>query len=590
MRHDHKVEYFSTTLKKHPFDVGGFPTPSCTRVVFGNPPEVSGARAGGWDMGHRSVCQWKQDRGARAARAHYLVAAVAIIAGCAAEKNSGDRTNSGTTVGVPASQPMAPSNPMTPTAGSGGGTAAAQPTPGTQTAVTGVMPCAVDRVVETGCQTCHGATPIGGAPMSLLSLADFQRDYTAKTTKQLSGQTMRMYELARIRINREMGTSPMPQGAPLSMDAFTTLDGWLSSGAPAGSACGGTGVTGTGMTGTTGAAGSGGTQNPPLGTTGKGNEGSGATMMEPVARTQCDDPKSFEPLVAKAGETCWEFQTHGISSPTDKSKFTVPVDESYNQFYFNVPWPAGSVETRFGTDLDNKKVLHHWLMFTQSAPTAAGTVSTNVTGTTLFEGAELIAGWAIGGCSTTYPDDVGVALPDSGTLMIQWHHFNSTGTPQQDGSKVQVCTVPAGSRAHIAGLTFLGTEAIVIPPGKADATGTCQNSSGGPITIIGLTPHMHKIGINMRSVVDKAGGGSLEIFNKPFVFDQQINYMLDPPYVLQPGDSITSTCTFQNNSDATVGFGQSTTQEMCYQFALSYPYGALNNAVFSLIGATNTCW
>ncbi len=31
-------------------------------------------------------------------------------------------------------------------------------------------------------------------------------------------------------------------------------------------------------------------------------------------------------------------------------------------------------------------------------------------------------------------------------------------------------------------------------------------------------------------------------------------------------------------------------QEMCYQFTISYPYGALNNGVISLIGATNTCW
>jgi hypothetical protein len=29
---------------------------------------------------------------------------------------------------------------------------------------------------------------------------------------------------------------------------------------------------------------------------------------------------------------------------------------------------------------------------------------------------------------------------------------------------------------------------------------------------------------------------------------------------------------------------------MCYQFAYSYPVGALNNGVFSLTGATNTCW
>jgi hypothetical protein len=300
------------------------------------------------------------------------------------------------------------------------------------------------------------------------------------------------------------------------------------------------------------------------------------------------------PLVANEaeGETCWNFQTHGQSSPGDTSKFTIPPDESYNQFYFDVPWPAGSVSTRFGQDLDNVAVLHHWLMFTQGVPTAAGTVSPNVTGTTLLDGgAELIAGWAIGGCSTTYPSDVGVALPDSGTIMIQWHHFNTTGTPQQDGTKVQICTVPKSARPHTAGLTFLGTENIDVPPGsKGDATTTCTNNSGSPITIIGFTPHMHTIGINMRTVVNHQGGMDEEIFNKPFVFDQQINYIMDPQYTLMPGDSLTTTCTWQNMGAGSVGFGQSTTSEMCYQFTVAYPYGALNNGVLSLIGATNTCW
>jgi hypothetical protein len=45
-----------------------------------------------------------------------------------------------------------------------------------------------------------------------------------------------------------------------------------------------------------------------------------------------------------------------------------------------------------------------------------------------------------------------------------------------------------------------------------------------------------------------------------------------------------------NGTTLPVGFGQSTKAEMCYQFAFSYPAGALDNAVPSLIGATNTCW
>jgi hypothetical protein len=175
--------------------------------------------------------------------------------------------------------------------------------------------------------------------------------------------------------------------------------------------------------------------------------------------------------------------------------------------------------------------------------------------------------------------------------MVQWHHYNNTGTPQQDGTAVQICVVPESQREHKAGITFLGTETISVPPGQmGHAEGTCANDSAGPITIIGFTPHMHEIGIHMKSVVNRAGGAEENVFDMPFQFDYQTNYLMNPPVVMMPGDTITSTCTYQNQGAGSVGFGQSTKQEMCYQFALSYPYGALNNGRLSLIGATNVCW
>jgi hypothetical protein len=132
-----------------------------------------------------------------------------------------------------------------------------------------------------------------------------------------------------------------------------------------------------------------------------------------------------------------------------------------------------------------------------------------------------------------------------------------------------------------------------MPAGKtSNFSGTCTNNSGKPITIMGYTPHMHLLGVNMKSVVQRAAGGTETAFDHPFLFDHQVNYILKPGsgYVLQPGDKITSTCTFDNTTTAAVAFGQSTKAEMCYQFTIAYPYGALNNGVFSLIGATNTCW
>ena len=481
-------------------------------------------------------------------------------------------------------------------------------TGGTSTGVASI-PCAVDTVVQSNCWTCHGATPIAGAPMSLMTLAQFQSNYTPLTTTQLKGQTMKLYELARIRINHEMGTAAMPQGRAMAPADFDTLNSWLTMGAPAGTACG-AGSAGGGNTsgaGTSSGTGSGtgtGTNSGGTNDSGTGTGGTGGTAMGTGGATagdgtgpsdQCNiDPTTMQPLVADASknETCYEFQVHGTSGTTDTSKFTIQPGEDYAQYYYAIPWPANTVATRFGARYDNIAVLHHWLAFAEATPAQpAGGVVPNVTGTTLGESAELIGGWAIGGCNTVMPDDVGIKLPDSGEIMVQWHHFNSTGSAQQDGTAVQFCTAPASSRAHIAGLTFLGTENMSIPPGQTGtATGSCINNSGAPITIMGFTPHMHTIGVHMTSVVTKQGGAMETVFDQPFVFDSQDNYMLHPPYVLQPGDTITSTCTFDNTTNGTVGFGQSTTQEMCYQFTLAYPYGALNNGVLSLIGATNTCW
>jgi hypothetical protein len=470
------------------------------------------------------------------------------------------------------------------------------------------MPCEVNNIVKASCQMCHGATPIFGAPMSLVTIADFQRDYTSVTTTQLRGQTMKMFELARIRVNREQGTTPMPQGRTMEPAHITALTSWLTAGAPAGTACAPATPGGTvgQMPGGTGTTDPDGTMQPGMmdpammdpammGTGGTmGTAGSGV-MPPPDGRTsECDLPGAFDPLVAKPGETCYEFLTHGVSSPTDTSKFNVPTGESYSQWYFNVPWPAGSLATRFGSDFDNLAVLHHWLAFSSTSPNAHGTVVPNVLGTTLGENTELVAGWAVGGCTTTYPDNVGVKLPSSGKIMVQWHHYNNTGRPAPDGSKVQICAVPAGGRPNVAGLTFLGTENFNGPagmgPGIQNFSGSCLNDSGAPITIIGFTPHMHTIGVNMKSVIMRSGGTMETVFDKPFVFDQQVNYMLNPVVTLQPGERIVSTCTYNNKTGRNVAFGQPTSSEMCYQFALAYPHGALNNGVLSLIGSTNTCW
>jgi len=121
------------------------------------------------------------------------------------------------------------------TAGAGGVAGAAGA--GGMVAQGDAIPCDVNAIVVQHCHLCHGPMVSFGAPMSLVTLADFQRDYVALTTAQLKDQPFKMYELSRIRLNREMGTSPMPQGPPLAADKLMTLNTWLMNGAPGGAAC-----------------------------------------------------------------------------------------------------------------------------------------------------------------------------------------------------------------------------------------------------------------------------------------------------------------------------------------------------------------
>ena len=50
------------------------------------------------------------------------------------------------------------------------------------------------------------------------------------------------------------------------------------------------------------------------------------------------------------------------------------------------------------------------------------------------------------GDGITLPKNMGLKLPASGQIMIQWNHDNATGGPAQDGTVVQFCTVAAGGR------------------------------------------------------------------------------------------------------------------------------------------------
>src|SRR5581483_2984136 len=137
-------------------------------------------------------------------------------------------------------------------------------------------------------------------------------------------------------------------------------------------------------------------------------------------------------------------------------------------------------------------------------------------------------------------------------------------------------------------LTWFGTEQISIPPNsQATATGNCTTwKKTGDIHFLQTVPHMHQTGTHMKTVINRQGGGQDILVDKPFAFTDQRAYAID--LVAHPGDTFTTTCTFQNKTASTIAFGTSTTAEMCYNFVVYYPAHLLDG-VGGVEGSNNMC-
>lgn len=104
---------------------------------------------------------------------------------------------------------------------------------GNTPAATVGLPCEVARVLEASCLSCHGATPLYGAPMALATLDDLHAPTPGDPTRTAAEASLaRMKDVVR----------PMPPGAPASAADVAVLAQWLDAGAKAGT-CGSTGAT-----------------------------------------------------------------------------------------------------------------------------------------------------------------------------------------------------------------------------------------------------------------------------------------------------------------------------------------------------------
>lgn len=387
------------------------------------------------------------------------------------------------------------------------------------------VPCRVQRALANGCGLCHGSSPAFGAPMPLAHRDDFMVPAPSDPARPT-------HDLVVERMTAQLGVMP-PNGEISDEDAAAILD-WIDDGLPPGTSC----------------------EDPPE-----------------------DDDGLEQPLPC---QTPHRLLAHADGSDAPFAVPTQGADNLYQCFAFRSPFADGEQATAWGPIIDDERVVHHWLLYR----TSVGGYTDGAVfpcSATLQLSAELVAGWAPGGTNTIMPDDVGLDLGTPDDWWILQIHYNNTAqyTDVSDQSGVELCTTPT-PRHHTAGMLTLGTVDIDVPPGASDhgVTGTCGPASTElwpePMHLIVAFPHMHEFGRSFRTEVVRASGARETVVDIPaFDYSNQPFYPLDPQIVVNPGDTLNTTCIYDNPTDQAVGFGEGTSDEMCFDFVIAYPIDQL---------------
>jgi hypothetical protein len=214
---------------------------------------------------------------------------------------------------------------------------------------------------------------------------------------------------------------------------------------------------------------------------------------------------------------------------------------------------------------------HHTVLTRyEGASPADGTVPCNV-GT---NGQNMIYGSGIGAPDFTFPAGVGLHLAAGTRLLLNLHLYNATDAAITGRSGTLFQEATAAEVPNLAELVLAGpTLGLTVPTGVSTQSGTCQISkitATQPVQLFALSQHMHKLGTHVKSVITRSGSPDIVLQDVPYDFEQQAFHLVTP-VELRPGDVLSTQCTYDNTTGATVSFGESSDDEMCFTDLFYYP-------------------
>jgi hypothetical protein len=239
---------------------------------------------------------------------------------------------------------------------------------------------------------------------------------------------------------------------------------------------------------------------------------------------------------------------------------------------------VAAVEFRPG----NRRIVHHAIFYLDSNGAARkrdeadpgpgygsfGGPGINPTGA--------IGGWAPGGTPRFLPDNMGRYLRKGSDLVLQIH-YHPSGKQESDQSTIGIHFVKSASNKAVAGI-MVADRSLDIPAGAAEHRMTGQYTLPNDVTMVGIVPHMHLLGRDMRAVAKLPDGTTVPlIWIKDWNFNWQDQYLFAEPLRFPKGTKLEVAAVYDNSADnelnpnsppRRVRWGEQTTDEMFICFFL----------------------
>lgn len=280
------------------------------------------------------------------------------------------------------------------------------------------------------------------------------------------------------------------------------------------------------------------------------------------------------------------FHAHGNEVPDDDTPYQIPAgDEQLRRFVFVPDWPDGLHMIAARRTGENTRAMHHWGFYTVGNITTAadGDIidSHDFADSLQTQGPGLLIGGGPGTPALQLPPGVGAVLPVGGSagLALEVHYFNASEETALDDFGVELCLTSKPVMEEAA-IHVLGSEGFTLPAKReTDITSTCRPlNQKEPVHVFAVTPHMHARGVHSKIVLTRASGEQVMLIDEPYGFEDQRTYPL-PDIVVEPGDTLTSTCGYDNMTDHAIVEGASVDDEMCFMLMWAWPTGILQNGL-----------